>query len=180
MSRICIVGHEGRRKRPRAGGSGRAISSLGTWATQASPRGCSGRVLSSLGSWATQASLPIIPKGREGASSIRNMRAPGRRKRPRPSPHHSRPYAGGRHITNVWSNHVYRGRFCLHLTTRVIERREIFMFNTAIRSTSVLVYCFSCAAFAAGDDYRTNNRMKIKIKIRCTDENITQEASAFG
>ncbi len=52
------------------------------------------------------------------------------------------------------------------------------MFNTAMRSASVLVYCFSRAAFGVGEDYRSNNRTK--IKRRCTDENITQEASAFG
>jgi len=52
------------------------------------------------------------------------------------------------------------------------------MCNLAIRSASVLVLCFSRTAFGAGEDYRSINGMK--IKRRCTDENITQEASAFG
>ena len=52
------------------------------------------------------------------------------------------------------------------------------MCNSAIRSASVLVHCFSRTAFGVGEDYRLKN--KTKIKRRCTDENITQEASAFG
>ena len=52
------------------------------------------------------------------------------------------------------------------------------MCNSAIRSASVLVLCFSRTASSVGEDYRSKNRMK--IKRRCTDENITQEASAFG
>ncbi len=68
--------------------------------------------------------------------------------------------------------------YALEVAFKVIERVEVSMFNTAIRSASVLVYCLSCAAFGVGEDYRSNNRTK--IKRRCTDENITQEASAFG
>jgi hypothetical protein len=52
------------------------------------------------------------------------------------------------------------------------------MCNSAIRSASALVFCFSRLAFGVGEDYSSNNRTK--IKKRCTDENITQEASAFG
>ena len=52
------------------------------------------------------------------------------------------------------------------------------MCKIAIRSASVLVYCFSRAAYAAGEDFCMNNRTK--LMKRCIDANITQEASAFG
>jgi hypothetical protein len=66
----------------------------------------------------------------------------------------------------------------IDVTSRVIERVEGFMCNTTIHSASVLVFCFSRAAYAAGKEFRANYRTK--IKKRCTDESITQEASAFG
>jgi len=68
--------------------------------------------------------------------------------------------------------------YALEVAFKVIERVGVFMCNSVICSASVLVYCFSRAAFGGGEDYRSNNRTK--IKRRCTDENITQEASAFG
>jgi len=91
-------------------------------------------------------------------------------------PNSPRPYAGwkAQHGFTMLIEAVY----ALEVTFKVIERVEVFMCNSAIRSASVFVYCFSRAAFGVGEDYRSNNRTK--IKRRCTDENITQEASAFG
>jgi hypothetical protein len=52
------------------------------------------------------------------------------------------------------------------------------MCNSVKCLASVLVHCFSRAVFGVGEDYKSN--IRTKIKRRCTDENITQEASAFG
>jgi hypothetical protein len=95
---------------------------------------------------------------------------------PTQHPNSLRPYAGweAKHGFTMFIETVYS----LEVPFKAIERVEVFMFNTAIRSASVIVCCFSRAAFGVGEDYRSNTRTK--IKRRCTDENITQEASAFG
>jgi hypothetical protein len=68
--------------------------------------------------------------------------------------------------------------YTLEMVFKVIERVEVFMCNSTICLAPVPVYCFSDAAYGVGEDYHLKN--SIKIKRRCTIENITQEASAFG
>ena len=95
---------------------------------------------------------------------------------PTQHPNSPRPYVGreAQHDETMSIEAVY----VLKVAFKVTERAEVFMCNSVIRLASVLVYCFSRAVIGVGEDYRSNNRTK--IKRRCTDENITQEASAFG
>ena len=122
-----------------------------------------------------------VPGWRKRPDAVRPSRQPNAMMRlrhqdgasaPTQHPHSPRPYVGweAQHGFTMSVETVYG--------MKVIERVEVFMFNTAIRSASVLVYCFSGASIGVGEDNRLNNRTK--IKRRCTDENITQEASAFG
>ena len=58
------------------------------------------------------------------------------------------------------------------------------MFNTAIRSATVLVLSFSReqahVAYITGKGHRPSTPNRKKIKKRFTDANATQKASAFG